>query len=358
MGNNENEIDNKEIYDSIGARITRLLSSFRDDGLTNLDIYHKIYGNREITEAAKKNKIADLCGGRKINTNDLICISQTFGISLDWLVFGKEVSPAQEASEKETAENKKRFQKSQLRTKEDEYNYTLERREESHKKQSAFIKRLLDTDHPVLQACSSFLNLLTYAEISIIGDYDIDNADIPQSLTLKITPKRYCMCGIFDKKNSKFFIERPFLEWDATEKEKERFETYSKMLFWDFRATLIQRAIAMSLDSKEKHYFDAAKILESMIAYMFYKGYHEYNGMLGLNDYKRITHSSIYEALEKYKEIHGYLSLVNEFGWFKGDCDHSLTDHFSFVYTDSAVCIRSCELEKAPVDLRDNIWIF
>ena len=83
MGNSNQQ------YKEIGNRINTLLSS-QDEGLTNIDIYNKIFGDDKKSDSAKKNKISDLRAGRKISIDDLMLISSFFDVSLDWLVYGKE----------------------------------------------------------------------------------------------------------------------------------------------------------------------------------------------------------------------------------------------------------------------------
>lgn len=104
MGNNEKEIDIGKIQDSIGKRVRKLLSPDRCEGLTNVDIYHKIYGNTGAGEPSKKNKISALRRGEvSFNMEELIRIAHAMDVSLDWLVFGKKEPPAQDAAEKKDA---------------------------------------------------------------------------------------------------------------------------------------------------------------------------------------------------------------------------------------------------------------
>lgn len=86
------ERENKASFDSIGERINQLLSLKFSDGVTNVDIYNALYGNDKKQDSSKKNTISDLRAGRGINLNILMLISQKFGVSLDWLVYGKESS--------------------------------------------------------------------------------------------------------------------------------------------------------------------------------------------------------------------------------------------------------------------------
>ncbi len=342
MGDNKKEIENKEIHDSFGERFKALLSSFKRDDLTNVDIYNKIYGNKNIDDSSKKNKISNLRNGKTVTLDDLIAISRAFDISLDRLVFGKEKTPA-----RDTKGNKKNTP-----SEEDAYVHSLRLKKIRENKQAVFINNLLNTDHPVLQACSGFLNLLTYANVSIVGDFDIDSMDIPQTLTLKITPICCFMRGYFgeNEERSKFFIQYPWNKSGTTEGKKKMTESSQNMLFWDFRATLIQRLIAMSLDSVKKHYFDASKLLESTLAQMKKNQYCEYPS--GINgDTQLLTHFTIHETIKKYIMRYGFLPVVRR-GWlppFALDyCSVSLDENF---FTDSLVCIRFCEAEKAPSDL-------
>ena len=338
MGNNENEIDNKEIYDSIGARITRLLSSFRDDGLTNLDIYHKIYGNREITEAAKKNKIADLCGGRKINTNDLICISQTFGISLDWLVFGKEVSPAQDEVEKEDACNKEKIRTTP--TVNEQLDAMKSEREGLEAMKNALIESLLNNDHPVLQACASFLNLLRYSNIFLEGDYDIDNIETPQCLTIRIIPKLFCTRGKYDNENLRF---------DCSFKNNRD----SLLLVWDFRATLIQRFIALSLNWQERSCFNEKALLDSAFQFMIKthaREHHSYKEFdcFGQNPAHGLLHYSIDDIFSKY------VMIMQTYPYFSTTYDYESGEADPIRFT------NYCDGEKVPSAIKqfgryDNI---
>lgn len=99
MSDNEREIDIDGIYDSAAKRVADLLSSNRDDSQTNVDIYNKIYGNKKIDDASKKNKISALRRGKISKSMDeLIRIAHAMDVSLDWLVFGKEEKSKSEKS--------------------------------------------------------------------------------------------------------------------------------------------------------------------------------------------------------------------------------------------------------------------
>ena len=96
MGNSNQQ------YKEIGNRINTLLSP-QDEGLTNIDIYNKIFGDDKKSDSAKKNKISDLRAGRKISIDDLMLISSFFDVSLDWLVYGKK-NDSKPLEEKPTSE--------------------------------------------------------------------------------------------------------------------------------------------------------------------------------------------------------------------------------------------------------------
>ncbi len=97
------EKENKEIFDKIGKRIESLISSNYDDSITNVQKYNDIFGEEDyISDAAKANKIS-ACKRGNVTLDTLIKISKKFGVSLDWLVFGKEddkKSPPAETTEK------------------------------------------------------------------------------------------------------------------------------------------------------------------------------------------------------------------------------------------------------------------
>ncbi len=84
-----------ETLDRIKKNIMHLFPSppkgdTSEKGPTNLEIYNQIYGDTGISEASKKNKISDLRSGKGISLNDIIKIAAWKGISLDWLILGKE----------------------------------------------------------------------------------------------------------------------------------------------------------------------------------------------------------------------------------------------------------------------------
>lgn len=84
-----------ETLDRIKKNIMHLFPSppkgdASEKGPTNLEIYNQIYGDTVISEASKKNKISDLRSGKGISLNDIIKIAAWKGLSLDWLILGKE----------------------------------------------------------------------------------------------------------------------------------------------------------------------------------------------------------------------------------------------------------------------------
>lgn len=111
MGNNKKEIDLDEIRGAAGKRIIELLapkSPNQGDGLTNVEIYNKIYGNKDIDDASKKNKISALRRGEiSKNMDELICIAHAMNVSLDWLVFGEGDPPPELQEKEESASDKK-----------------------------------------------------------------------------------------------------------------------------------------------------------------------------------------------------------------------------------------------------------
>ncbi len=94
MGDNEKEFDIGKIRGSIGERVKTLLSPDRCEGLTNVDIYNKIYGNTGTGEPSKKNKISALRRGEvSTDMEELIRIAHAMDVSLDWLMLGKGDPP-------------------------------------------------------------------------------------------------------------------------------------------------------------------------------------------------------------------------------------------------------------------------
>lgn len=79
-----------ETYSEIGERIKKVLSLNFKDNTLDVDIYNALFGDKELLESSKRTKISDLRAGRGINLNILMLISEKFGVSLDWLVYGKE----------------------------------------------------------------------------------------------------------------------------------------------------------------------------------------------------------------------------------------------------------------------------
>ena len=77
-----------ETYSEIGERIKKVLSLNFKDNTLDVDIYNALFGNDELLESSKRTKISDLRAGRGINLNILMLISEKFGVSLDWLVYG------------------------------------------------------------------------------------------------------------------------------------------------------------------------------------------------------------------------------------------------------------------------------
>ena len=77
-----------ETYSEIGERIKKVLSLNFKDNTLDVDIYNALFGNDKLLESSKRTKISDLRAGRGINLNILMLISEKFGVSLDWLVYG------------------------------------------------------------------------------------------------------------------------------------------------------------------------------------------------------------------------------------------------------------------------------
>ncbi len=106
MGDNEKEFDIGKIRGSIGERVKTLLSPDRCEGLTNVDIYNKIYGNTGTGEPSKKNKISALRRGEvSTDMEELIRIAHAMDVSLDWLMLGKGDPPPELQGERETADD-------------------------------------------------------------------------------------------------------------------------------------------------------------------------------------------------------------------------------------------------------------
>ena len=225
--------------------------------------------------------------GEKVTTPSLpslVTISLKAGVSLDWLVFGKEETPAQEVVEEEKVINPKEIVTNLMAF------VTGSGIKEIEEKKNALTESLLDNDRPVLQACASFLNLLRYANIILEDDYDIDNTKTPQSLTIKITPKLFDTKGYFDGN----YFNCSF-----------RGNHDSRLLFWDYRTTIIQRFIALSLISQKRSLFDEKTLLDSAIQFMSKNVgsahyYYDEFDFLGRNRVHGLSHYSINDVFMKY----------------------------------------------------------
>ena len=248
--------------------------------------------------------------GEKVTTPSLpslVAISLKAGVSLDWLVFGKEETPAQDAVEKEDASNKEKIRTTP--TVNEQFDAMKSEREELEAMKNVFIESLLNNDRPVLQMCASFLSLLRYSNIFLEEDYDIDNLETPQSLTIKIIPKLFCTRGNFDDENLRF---------DCSFKNNRD----SLLLVWDFRATLLQRFIALSLDLLKRRCFNEKALLDSVIQFMSkphtetQRLYQEFDCFcFGQNHARGLSHYSIDDVFAKY------VMITRAYPYFSSPCD-------------------------------------
>ena len=263
--------------------------------------------------------------------DSLAQIAHSTGVSLDWLVFGKEEPPAQDEVEKEDACNKEKIRTTP--TVNEQLDAMKSEREGLEAMKNALIESLLNNDHPVLQACASFLNLLRYSNIFLEGDYDIDNIETPQCLTIRIIPKLFCTRGKYDNENLRF---------DCSFKNNRD----SLLLVWDFRATLIQRFIALSLNWQERSCFNEKALLDSAFQFMIKthaREHHSYKEFdcFGQNPAHGLLHYSIDDIFSKY------VMIMQTYPYFSTTYDYESGEADPIRFT------NYCDGEKVPSAIKE-----
>ncbi len=316
--------------DGIRNRILEIRSKH---GCTNSEQFSQlVFGDKSHTKTIDKWTGKD---STTIPTIDsLALIAHSTGVSLDWLVFGKEKTPARNEVKKTDI------------TKDEESNYSLTNHnyalllqsygEALDKEETALVESLLDNERPVLQMCASFLYLLSYAKISLIGDYDINNMDTPQSLTIKITPKAFLKHGFFDEDNQKF---------------TSSYDPDTPLLFiWDYRTTLLQRFIALALNQERNLCFDERILLKSAINYM--------NSDIYLTNNATYSEFSLNGDLAAPK-VTNPAGGLSRYSIFDAHNACTATGFNSFDFTDYGIpsldrIIAHCDADKVPCDIKGS----
>ena len=336
-----------ETFDRIKKNISRLLtSSLGDDnakkGLTNVEIYNQIYGDRDdIQDPSKANKIAALRRGDGISLNDIIKIAAWKGLSLDWLILGKEPT----AKPPTAGHNSIGIKAEESEESIESFSARIDAERMSHSRD--YISRLRNgtgisllslTDHlqrditkaTIMQMSASLLYLFNYANVSIVDSYDENNFEIPQSLTIKITPKNCSVTGIPHLSGHNYKLDLDFTE------EQENTADYT---FWDIRATLIQRLLAIACKSVKSNTFDSFVILKSNLIEMSKRDIEISNGMHFL---EAPTQETLFNPIFDNRFLNAFVN------------NDLYLNAWRYGYQDLMHYTSSCPSEKIPADLDSN----
>ncbi len=346
-----------ETFDRIKKNISNLLpSSPTDDGTekgpTNVELYNQIYGNRDITDSAKGNKISALRRGDGISLNDIIKIAAWKGLSLDWFILGKEQTTETPPTVQEGAVMPKvRLLKLQ-KSKEGSERF-LEKARKAKRQSEArnYISQLQDGDDlsilslansllldvekaPIMQMSAGILHLFNYANISIVGSYDEYNFALPQSLTIKISPKNLTTCGTPKLSDNGYKIS-----WDFDEEPDDNIHDYT---FWDIRAALVQRLLVIACKSLESNTFDPFVILKSNLIEMYNEYVEIGPGLLFLSPPDNNLFTPDDERFGPLFKRRLFDALEN---------DELYSDYTNYDYHDPMRYIRSCLTDEVPADV-------
>lgn len=178
-------------------------------------------------------------------------LARLSGHSMDWIIFGgEEEQKKTDAAKKVEPENGTSIPPNE----------------------NTLINSLLNNfKMPVLQTCAALLNLFKYANISIVGDYDISNFDTPQTLTVKISPKCFFVEGKYLKE------KQTFCRSAESPDKRTPPDKLEEVAFWDLRTTYIQCLLALACQQEKVYCFDPFNILKSISYRMYLSGYWEYN---------------------------------------------------------------------------------
>lgn len=267
----------------IGNRITEIRENA---GMTQEDFYSLLYPTSNETTTTKRKRMGEIenakafsdkpTGAKLIDFGRLLFISQRFQVSLDYLLYGKteqtaETPPTMQESPKmqiriprfKIVENTESFaQKIDAIRRARAIDYFFQLQDGDEISILPLVDALLvNTEKaPIMQMSASILNLFNYADISIVGNYEENNFRIPQSLTIKITPKHELVLGIPES-----YKQSHKLHLNFTEDQENTAQNYT---FWDIRASLAQRLLAIACKSKGLNIFDPAVMLQSNLLEM------------------------------------------------------------------------------------------
>ncbi len=356
---------NIEEIASINRGIGNRIAEIREKNkISQSEFYSLLYPDSNEADSTKTKRMSEIegakafegtRGARLLDFGRLLFISQRFNVPLDYLLYGKtEQATATPLIMKEESANTQK--------EEPKNDYAYEDKEISI---DYIINQLLGNFRsPVSKISAAFLNLFKYANISIVGNYDIDNFETPQSLCIEISPKCFSVKGRYIEEEGMFYsIDRcidyfyPDIDglWDDLE----------QIVYWDVRTTLIQHLLATACRQNEKHYFNPFMLLRSIYLKMKYGlnniGYDEYmeNSNIGYLSYFSITDITESKALRE-----GILPLDPcEDAYLKAlkngkPLKNPKPPFIHPNYTDPLCCTLNCKYEKIPFDLRSTLFEF
>ncbi len=344
MGRKQTGFD-KDTLDTIGKHFAALVDYAKEkEGLTASAIYKQIYDDDEISN--KEDKISKMKRGESITAHDVMKIQAWKNISLDWLILGKG-NPPPELQKGTTAAEK--AEKSET-----EIDASLPPDED------ALIESLLsDFKMPVLQTCAALLNLFKYANISIVGNYEIGNFDNPQSLTVKISPKHFFEKGKYVKEDNAFYTHYDYRK--AFPNEELALDNMEKIVFWDVRTTLIQCLLATACQAETSLTFHPTQLLYTVLGRMY-----KHVGFFGYLEYKKVAGYPVapFAWLSSFSISDGGRSIfpldpcrsekVENFKKHstKGEAFNIDTLYRASIFHDTLSCTLNCDYSKMPDDLK------
>ncbi len=90
MGKNALKVSNTDLADAIRDRVAGIVQNCKDDGKNDVELYNRIYGDRDIQDGSKKNKICQLRQGKTVTLDDIAALADFTQMPIEYILTGKK----------------------------------------------------------------------------------------------------------------------------------------------------------------------------------------------------------------------------------------------------------------------------
>lgn len=91
MGKNALKVSNTDLADAIRDRVAGIVQNCKDDGENDVELYNRIYGDRDIQDGSKKNKICQLRQGKTVTLDDIAALADFTQLPIEYILTGKQL---------------------------------------------------------------------------------------------------------------------------------------------------------------------------------------------------------------------------------------------------------------------------